>query len=351
MTELVDLRSDYYPVVRPEVVDAMIAASREAGGFETRTDRSVRDLETLAAGLLGKEDALFLPTCSMANQIAIQLFCRGGDGFVAETSAHVVVAEAGAPAALSGATALPFGSGAVLPDVADLQATLDEPSVNVVPRLLVLENTHTRLGGLVTDVVASAALAARAHASGLAVHLDGARLLNACVALQCAPHELAAGADTASLSLNKGLGAPVGAVLAGSREHVGEATRIRLRAGGNWRGAGALAAAAAAALRGGYAHLARDHAVARRLAAALEQCPAITVLPAQPRTNLVLVDLHPPSAPASAWIEALAGRGVLALARGTRRLRFVLNASVTEAQAERAAAVLCEVAQRLGAEH
>ncbi len=348
MARPIDLRSDYCPVVRAEVLAALTTAAREADGFETRTRPPVRELEALAARLLGKEDALFVPTCSMANQIAIQLFCRAGDGFVADAGAHVIVAEGGAPAALSGATALPIGPASAVPDADALQAVLDEPPVNVVPRLFVLENTHTRGGGRVTDVATSASLASVARRAGLAVHLDGARLLNACIALRREPHELAAGADTVALSLNKGLGAPVGAILAGSRDHVRQAERIRLRTGGNWRGAGVLAAAAAAALRGGWSHLERDHAAARRFAAGLPGCPAISLVPAEPRTNLVLVDLRPPSAPAPAWLEALAARGVLALARGARRLRFVLNASVSEEQARDAAAALRDVAAELG---
>ena len=269
----IDLRSDYYPLARPDVLAAMAAAAAVGGGFDTRDDPFVRALEQLAAEILGKDDALFLPTCSMANQTAIQLFCQRGDGYVAEATSHVIVAEHGAPAALAGATALPIAGRDRQPDVAALEAVLDEPPIDVVPRLLVLENTHTRLGGLPLTVEATRTLAAAARSAGMAVHLDGARLLNACVALGCRPDELAAPADTVSLSLNKGLGAPTGAILAGPRERIREAVKVRSRVGGNWRGAGMLAAGASAALKAGHAHLAADHEHALQLADLLADSP------------------------------------------------------------------------------
>ena len=343
----IDLRSDYYAFLRPEVERALACALHVAGGFDTRTDPRVRELEVLVADLLGKEAAIFVPTCSLANQIAIQLFCRQGEGFVAEASSHVVVAEGGAPAAMAGATALPIGNGVALPDVAALQSVLDDPPINVPPRLLVLENTHTRLGGRVHEVADCVTLAEKARSAGLAVHLDGARLLDACVALRCAPRDFAVAADTVSLSLNKGLGAPVGAVLAGSTAHLRDAVAIQLRSGGNWRGVGMLAGAAVAALQAGYEHLAHAHAAARRFAAGLEGCDTVAVLPCEPRTNIVLADLEASAAPSSAWIGALSDKGVLALARGPRRLRFVFSASVSEALAATAAAVLRAVAMNL----
>jgi threonine aldolase len=305
------------------MVEAMRVASGQRGGFGPREDLQVRALEELAAAMVGKEDALFCPTCGMANQLAIHLACRPGDALVAEAQAHVIVSEAGGPAALSGVMCRGVPGVNGVPDAALLgEALAGGDSQRSRAALLVVENTHVRLGGAVIDLAASRALQAAARQQGVPVHLDGSRLFNAAASLQLEASELAATADTVAFSLNKGLAAPLGAILAGPRNLISEAVRVRQMFGGGWRPAGIMAAAARVALQTMPGRLAQDHHVAQELARALARVPGVSAGQPQVPTNLVLLDLAPALGTSKSFAERVARHGVRVLPFGLQRVRL-----------------------------
>jgi threonine aldolase len=323
--EALDLRSDFVSRPTEQMIEAMTAAARRRGGFGLREDADVRALEALAARLTGKEDALFCASCGLANQIAIHLHCRPGGILLAEASAHVITSEAGGPAALSGVmcTGIPGRDG--VPDADSLALALGASDAQRAPvDLLVIENTHVRVGGAVIDLATSQRMHDAAREHGVPVHLDGSRIFNAAAALGVGVGELCSTADTIAFSLNKGLAAPLGAILAGPRGLIEDAVRVRQMFGGGWRPAGIPAAAATVALNTMPARLAADHEVARAIGAAVSALDGVRL--GQPRvwTNLVLVDLDERLGGAVAFCEALASHGVLALPFGRHRLRLAV---------------------------
>ncbi len=309
-------------------------ATAEVGDDVRGEDPTVRRLEAAAATLLGKEAALFLPSGTMANQVAIHVHCRPGDELICEERSHVYYYEGGSIARLSGTQVRLLAAPGGAPTPAQVAAAVrpDDPH-QPRSRLLVLENTHNMAGGRVLSAAVTQAVAAAARRSGLLVHVDGARLLNAAVALGCAAADLVAPADTATLCLSKGLGAPVGSVLAGSRTFVAEARRVRKAFGGGMRQAGVLAAAGLLALQDGPAHLALDHARAQRLARGLAELPYLAVDPAAVETNIVMADLR--HGEPAALVAHLQHQGVLVATAGPRRLRFVLHRDVDDAGVQR----------------
>ena len=323
----IDLRSDFVARPTQAMVEAMTRAAEIPGGFGPREDPTVSRLEALAAAVLGKEDALFLPTCMMANQVAIHLRCRPGDVFVTEAESHVVTSESSAASALSGAMPrlVPAKHGVF--DSASLEAALvPGDAQRSRPALVILENTHVRSGGRVVTVESMQEASALARGRGIAVHLDGARIFNAATALGCAASDLAAQADTVSFNLNKGLGAPLGAILAGSRDAIAEAVRIRQLFGGGWRPAGIPAAAGIVALETMVERLGDDHRAAKQLATGLSAMDGVIADPAATETNIVLV--RAPSIPPDMLVSGLAARGVLALPFGTG-IRLVTHHEIT----------------------
>lgn len=285
----IDLRSDFIARPTPDMVEAMARAALLPCGFGPREDETVSRLEALAAATLGKEDALFVPTCMMANQIAIHLRCRPGDVFVTEGDAHVVTSESAAASALSGAMPriIPAVNGAL--ELPALAAALDAGDAQRArPALVVLENTHVRSGGRCVSLGHMHSVGDLAAAKNVPVHLDGARIFNAAAALGCPARDLAAYAETVSFNLNKGLGAPLGAILAGPAGLIAEAVRVRQMFGGGWRPAGIPAAAGIIALETMIDRLADDHANARRLAEELAAMAGIDSDPAATETNIVL---------------------------------------------------------------
>ena len=285
----IDLRSDFIARPTPDMVEAMARAALLPCGFGPREDETVSRLEALAAATLGKEDALLVPTCMMANQIAIHLRCRPGDAFVTEGDAHVVTSESAAAAALSGAMPriIPAVNGAL--ELSALAAALDAGDAQRArPALVVLENTHVRSGGRCVSLGHMHSVGDLAAAKNVPVHLDGARIFNAAAALGCPARDLAAYAETVSFNLNKGLGAPLGAILAGPAGLIAEAVRVRQMFGGGWRPAGIPAAAGIIALETMIDRLADDHANARRLAGELAAMAGIDADPAATETNIVL---------------------------------------------------------------
>ncbi len=333
----IDLRSD--TVTRPTPSMRRAMAEAEVGDDVFGEDPTVRQLEEEVAGLLGKEAGLFVPSGVMGNQIALRLHTRPGDEVILAERSHIFHYEGGGPAALSGLQLRPVGglSGILTPD--DVDAAVRGPfDWDPQSRLLALENTVNKAGGAVytPEQTRAAADAARRH--GLAVHLDGARLWNAAVALGLPEADLAAPADTVNVCLSKGLGAPVGSVLTGPAPLMREARRVRKLLGGGMRQVGILAAAGLHALRHHRAGLAADHARARAFADALERTGAVRVIP--PQTNIVLFDLDEPAEAAIARLDAA---GVRVTAFGPRTLRAIFHLDVDDAGLEQAVEVVTTV--------
>ena len=311
---MIDLRSDAMSRPTEAMIEAMSEAARLLPGMGLTSDPTVCRLEEMAAERLGKESALFCPTCTLCNQIAVHIHCRPGEAFVAEATSHVIVAEAGAVAAMSGAMAVPVtGEGGVPTPAAVEQAVRKGDEQRSRTALIVTENTHVYSGGRVMPAATMEGIGAMARRMSLPVHMDGARLFNAAIFLGLSGRETAAHADSVSLNLNKGLGAPLGAVLAGERDFVREASRVRQMFGGGWRPAGILAAAGIVALETMVDRLEEDHWHARRLAKGLAACPGIEVDVDGVETNIVLARFDLSVIAAADLIQSLEQKGVLAL--------------------------------------
>lgn len=288
-----DLRSD--TVTRPSRAMREAMANAEVGDDVLDGDPSTRALEALVADTLGKERALFFPSGSMANQAAIWVHTTPGTEILCDAEAHIFHWEIAAAAGLCGVQCRPVkGPGSVY-RADDLRAHIRTPSIHAPePSLVCMENTHNGAGGAVTSVAEMQAIQLVAREHGLPVHIDGARLWNAATALQRPLADLAACGDTVMVSFSKGLGAPVGACLAGPADFITKAHRVRKRFGGGMRQSGILAAAAMYALQHNYLRLAEDHASARYLAQVVDGAAGARVV--APDTNIVMIDLPKPHA-------------------------------------------------------
>ena len=289
---MIDLRSD--TVTQPTEGMRRAIAEAAVGDEQKREDPSVNALQERVAALLGQEAAIFVPTATMANQIALKLHTRPGDVLIAEENAHVVIYEYGGAAAHAGlmTLGLPGDRGRLAADQVRAAAEPSTKGADQRAAILALENTHNASGGRVWPLAALEEVVATAREVGLAVHLDGARLLNASTALSRSPAEISAGFDTVTLCLSKGLGCPLGALLAGSRELMERAWREKHLFGGAMRQAGVVAAAGLYALDHHVDRLADDHARARTLAEALGAA-GVPVDLEQVETNFVQVDVAP----------------------------------------------------------
>jgi len=335
----VDLRSD--TITRPTAAMREAMARAEVGDDVFGEDPTVARLQERAAELLGKEAALFVPSGTMGNQIALLVHCERGDEVLVGEGAHCMLYESGAGSAWAGVSFGVVGSGGTFS--AEQMIAAVKPSDYHFPRtrLVALENTHNRGGGLVFPQREVVAIAEAARARGLYVHLDGARLWNAAAATGASPAELAAPADTVSACFSKGLGAPVGSVLAGPRAAIARAHRYRKMLGGGMRQAGVLAAAALYALDHHRERLAVDHAHARRLAGALHGAGGASCPPERVQTNIVMIDLPADGGLDAETVARRAARlGVRLLAIGPRRLRAVAHLDVTGPMIDRAIAGL-----------
>jgi len=302
-------------------------------------DPTVNDLEAYVAGLFGHEAALFAPSGSMANQIALQLHVSPGGELLAGADAHVVTYELGAAAAIGGISSRTWPAvGAELDadQIAAMIRPLGYPSVPT--RAIAVEQTHNLGGGSVVPLATLRALRAVSDESGVALHCDGARIWHAHVADGVPLAAYGGLFDTLSVCLSKGLGAPVGSLIVGRREHIARARTLRKRMGGGMRQVGILAAAGRYALENNIARLAEDHARARRVAEAL--APFGVVDPAQVRTNLVLLDLSKSSLDAPMLTELAAKRGVLIAPMLPRIARVVTHLDVDDEGIDQAIAVL-----------
>lgn len=300
-------------------------ALEEPPAFDLREDPRQKALEARVSSLLGKEDALLFPTCTMANQVAIRLLCRAGETLVAEAETHVITSEAGAPAALSGVLVRPLPGREGRVDLQHLEHALTTPTDALRSRvaLVVLENTHNRAGGVPLPVEYHADVGDLAKRNDVAIHLDGARLFNATVAMGCAPVDITRHVTTVAISLNKALAAPLGAVLAGPRALIADALRVRQMLGGGIRPTGFLAAAGLIALDTMVDRLADDHRRAREIGAGLSTLSS-RGLDVTASTNIVMVRTERAGVSPRQLVDALASRGVLALPFGSA-IRLVVH--------------------------
>lgn len=339
----VNLYSDTQTKPSPGMKEAMMHAA--VGDEQHGDDPTVHELCDRMAALLGKEAAVFLPSGTMCNEIAILTHCRRGDEIIAHESAHIVTSEGGAPGALTGASVLGLKGARGQFDVATLQAAFRERRRNAPPQtLLEVEQTANIGGGSVWPLAQLSAVLDVAHARGLATHMDGARLMNAVVASGVPAHEMAAAADSVWLDFTKGLGAPLGAVLCGTTAFIDEAWRWKQRLGGSLRQAGICAAACLYALDHNIARLAEDHANAKTLARGLAQIPGITL--DEPETNLVFFDTSGTGFTADELTDRARRGGVMLSTMGKYRARACTHLDVDAAGIEIAIRVIREAASR-----
>ena len=328
---MIDLRSD--TKTRPTAAMRQAIVTAEVGDEQAGEDPTVRDLEDRVAELLGQESAVFLPSGTMCNAIAFRLHVRpGGDEVILDRSAHPVRFEAGGAAALSGALLFPLDSAGGIFGPDDVVAALRPVGSRQAPRSRMVSIEQTTSMGRVWPVRAIRAVLDVTRAHQLRAHMDGARLFNASVAAQVPVSEYGAGFDTVWVDFSKGLGAPVGAVLAGSAETMAEARRYKQMLGGAMRQAGILAAAAIFALEHNVSRLAEDHRHARMLANGLAALPGVELDPSLVETNIVIFAVPA----AKAFCEALRSRGVLMAATGEGRVRAVTHLDVDAADVEQA---------------
>ena len=340
---MIDLRSD--TVTRPSPEMRAAIANCEVGDDVIDVDPTIDRLEKTTAELLGHEAAIYMPSGSMTNQIAIRLHCRPGDEFICEEDCHIYNYEQAAFAQLSGIVARTvIGDCGVLrlDDVQDKIRPINDHMVRT--RLLCLENTHNRAGGRVQPYETLRQTTDWARENGLVCHLDGARLFNAVVASGIEASQWARHFDTVSVCFSKGLGAPVGSALVGPRELIREARRHRKVFGGAMRQAGIIAAGALYALENNIARLAEDHEKARVLAASVRQSPGISLIHEHMDTNMVIFRVDAKPNAASEFRSRLVERGVDALTTSPHHLRLVTHLDVSHEQVARAAKIVAEVA-------
>jgi threonine aldolase len=337
---VIDLRSD--TVTRPTLDMRRAMAEAEVGDDVYGEDPTVARLQDEAARRLGFEAALWVPSGTMGNEIAIRILTRPGQEVLADARSHVVQYELAGMAALSGVMPRIVGAEQGLITAADIRGAA-RPAVyhRSDLGLVVLENTHNLAGGTVADEAHMRDAIAAAHEAGVAVHVDGARLWNAAAALGVEPRQLVAGADTVMVTLSKGLCAPAGSILAGRRGLVDEARRVRKQLGGGMRQVGILAAAGLVALNTMTRRLGEDHENARLIADAVAGNRAVRLAPV--RTNIVVAEMADSPGAAVDVVQELARRQVLASAMDARTIRLVTHHDVSRADCEKAAATLAEI--------
>ncbi len=333
----INLSSDTQTLPSRGMKDAMMAAP--LGDEQAGSDPTVWALCDRVAALLGKDAAMFLPSGTMANQVALATHCRPGDEVLAHESAHILSSEAGAPGAIAGIMLRGLAGERGQFDAETLAAAIRPASRYSPPqRLVEVEQTANRGGGSCWPLARLAAVADCALANGMATHMDGARLLNAAVALGVPAAEIARGYDSVWLDFTKGLGAPLGAVLCGTDAFIGAAWRWKQRLGGSMRQGGICAAACLYALDNNVERLAEDHANASALARGMAQLPGISV--EAPETNLVFFDTSAAGLTAAGFAARLRQSGVLVSTSGPHRGRACLHLDISAGQVEEALAAM-----------
>jgi threonine aldolase len=351
----IDLRSDTVTRPSPEMRAAM--ASAPVNDDVIDVDPTVDQLQRRIAEMLGKEAAMFMPSGTMTNQVAVRLHCRPGDELLCETGCHIYQYEQGAFAQLSGVIARTVDAPENLLTLEHLRGLIHPDNEHAVrTRLVCLENTHNRGGGRIMPLENIRSIGDWAHEHGLVTHLDGARLFNAVVASGISADRWAAPFDTISICFSKGLGAPVGSALVGSRDMIHDMRRHRKLFGGGMRQSGIIAAGALYALEHNIDRLADDHAGAQAIAAAVRDSGALVLEPAQVDTNIVIVRIaaewrqapgREKQTPAEILCQRLRERGVWMLPFGDRHVRAVTHLDVTREQCATAGTILREVAESL----
>ncbi|MFZ4984641.1 MAG: threonine aldolase family protein [Blastocatellia bacterium] len=346
----IDLRSD--TVTRPTTAMRRAMAEAEVGDDVYLEDPTVNRLQERAAEIFGKEAALFVPTGTMGNQICVRLQSRPGTEVILEERSHIYNYEMGAAAVLSGVTFRPVrGENGILA-WDDVRAAIHHgaPYYVTPTSLITLENSHNMAGGAVMPAATIREICTGAHALGIPVHLDGARIFNAAVALKTTVADLTAPLDSVMFCLSKGLGAPVGSMIVGRRELIREAISLRKLLGGGMRQVGVLAAAGMIALEESPALLELDHQKARRLAAGLAELPGVVIDPARVVTNIIIFDISATGWVTADFAEALRVRGILANGINPREMRFVTHCDVSVEEIEQTlkmiAAILREDSHR-----
>jgi threonine aldolase len=342
---MIDLRSD--TVTRPSAGMREAMANAPVGDDVYGDDPTVNSLEERIAELLGAEAALFAPSGSLANQLGLRLLVKPGEELICDANAHVVRAELGAAAVFSGITTRtwPAERGLLRAQVALEAARPDGGPYLVSTTAIAVENTHNFGGGTIQPIEEIVKLRSESRAMGLAMHLDGARLWNAHMATGISLKDYGKNFDTISVCLSKGMGAPVGSVLASTKERIAQARIWRKRYGGGMRQVGILAAAGHYALDHNLALLPADHSRAKKLAMACNKAVASTVDPAHVETNIVALDLREILLTANELNEKLKSHGILASALGPKFLRLVTHLDITDSDIEKVCQVLPELLQ------
>jgi threonine aldolase len=327
-------------------------ASAEVGDDVIDVDPTCQRLERLAAEILGKEAAVFMPSGSMTNQVGVRIHCKPGDEFLCEAGCHIYNYEQGAFAQLSGVVARTVEGEAGVLHVDQLRGLVRPENDHLVrTRLVCLENTHNRGAGKIQPYENVLAICDWAREAGLRLHLDGARLWNAAAATGIAEAEWAKPFDTVSVCFSKGLGAPVGSALAGPQEMMQEARRHRKLFGGAMRQDGIIAAGALYALQHNRSRLAEDHDSAQILAAAVREAEGLSLWPDVVDTNIVIFRVDPQVGSAAEFVAELKGQGVLCLAIGPQQVRLVTHLDVSQSQCQQAGQTLQATAARLARGH
>ena len=342
---MIDLRSDTVTLPTGEMREAMARA--ELGDDVYGEDPTVNRLERMAADRLGKEAAMFVPSGTMGNLAAMLTHCPRGTKAFLGAEAHTYVYEAGGAAAFGGIVMTPIRNtedGEL--ELDQLHEELERPpdAHFAEPSLIALENTHNLCAGAAVELSHMAAVAELARRRSLPVHLDGARIFNAALALETSVGKIAAAADSVSFCLSKGLACPVGSVLCGSVQFIRRARRARKALGGGMRQAGVLAAAGIVALEQMVDRLEEDHLNARALAQGLALVAGINVRPVKRRTNMVVFDIEGGPAEAAKFVAALREREVLIGARGPTTFRAVTHYGISRPAIDRAVAAASEAA-------
>ncbi|RMF41397.1 MAG: aminotransferase class I/II-fold pyridoxal phosphate-dependent enzyme [Planctomycetota bacterium] len=341
---MIDLRSD--TVTQPSTEMRRAMAEAEVADDVLGTDPTADRLQQAVADLLGKEAALLVPSGTMANQIAVKLHCQPGDELVCEAGCHIYNYEQGGFAQLSGVAARPLEGRYGVLRAEQFHDTIRPDNEHFVrTRLVAIENTHNRGGGTIQPLEQVDAICQWAHQHGLATHLDGARLPHATAATGIELHRWCQGFDTVSICFSKGLGAPIGSALAGTRQAIARARRIRKLLGGGMRQVGIIAAAALHALQHHRQRLVEDHQHAQMLAQTIADIDTLELDP-PPQTNIVVFRVSPELGTAAQFVQRLAAEQVACLAFGPQHVRMVTHLDVDRAAIERARQAIQRAATR-----
>jgi threonine aldolase len=341
----IDLRSDTVTKPTEEMREAMMRA--EVGDDVYLEDPTVNHLQELAAAMLGKEAALFVPSGTMGNQVCLRLHTQPGQEVITEERSHIYNYEMAAMAAVSGTLARPVRGEDGIPNWASMAAAIRPRNAYYVAQtgLVTLENSHNMAGGAVMPLARIEEICEGAHAVGLPVHLDGARIFNAAIALGCEAKDIARPVDSVMFCLSKGLSAPIGSLIAGKRDFIDRALSVRRMFGGSMRQVGVIAAAGIIALEKMTKRLAEDHKNAQLLARGLAEIPGVQIDPEKVPTNILVFDVAETGMTTSDLSAKLKAHGVLANGISPREMRMVTHKDVSQQDCETALQVIREVLQ------